>query len=136
HIYGGAVQLGYALTDAWTIQTQAEVVRRLAAGGDDLPRTAPVRLRHELQYGSGGFDAYVGLEQVLRSVYVADSEEETPGYELVFAGASYNIEPINTSVWVKANNLLDQYAQDHSSFIKEQSPLLGRQFQLGVTANF
>ena len=39
-------------------------------------------------------------------------------------------------LYVKGQNLTDEYAQVHSSFLKEVAPLPGRNFSLGIRGSF
>lgn len=40
------------------------------------------------------------------------------------------------TIYIKGNNLTDQEARDHSSYLKDQAPLSSRSFSIGVRARF
>ena len=69
---------------------------------------------------------------------VAEFERETPGYNMVNVGVSYSgrYNGVPWQAYVKGNNLGDQLAYAHTSFIKNAAPLEGRNLSLGVRLAF
>ena len=57
---------------------------------------------------------------------------------MLSAGMSYNgfIDQTHYLVYLKANNLLDEKAREHTSFIKDEVLLPGRNLTLGVRLAF
>ncbi len=57
---------------------------------------------------------------------------------MVSAAANYYIDlgKVNMTVYLKADNLTDQEARVHSSYLKDEAPLPGRSVSLGVRARF
>ena len=113
---------------------------RLSAGdGDrDLPRIPAHRVGLRLDAKWNACRAEAEVYRVGRQDDVAEFERETPGYNMVNVGLSYNGR-YNTTPWqvyVKGNNLGNQLAYAHTSFIKNAAPLEGRNLSLGVRVSF
>ena len=113
---------------------------KLEAGdGDrDLARIPAHRvgLRLDAKWNAWGAEAEV--YRVGRQDDVAEFERETPGYNMVNVGLSYSGR-YNATPWqvfVKGNNLGNQLAYAHTSFIKNAAPLEGRNLSLGVRVSF
>ena len=113
---------------------------KLEAGdGDrDLPRIPAHRVGLRLDAKWNAWRAEAEVYRVGRQDDVAEFERETPGYNMVNVGLSYNGR-YNTTPWqvyVKGNNLGNQLAYAHTSFIKNAAPLEGRNLSLGVRVSF
>ena len=70
---------------------------------------------------------------------VAEYESETPGYTLVNANLAWHLDTSGGQAWelfVDGSNLLDEEARPHTSFLKDQAPLPGRNFSAGVRLFF
>lgn len=67
---------------------------------------------------------------------MAEAESATPGCNLVSLDASYNLpfEGVNASVSLKGRNLLDEAGRRHTSFFKDEAPIIGRALYAGVRA--
>lgn len=113
---------------------------KLEAGdGDrDLPRIPAHRVGLRLDAKWNAWRAEAEVYRVGRQDDVAEFERETPGYNMVNVGLSYNGR-YNTTPWqvyVKGNNLGNQLAYAHTSFIKNAAPLEGRNLSVGVRVSF
>jgi len=113
---------------------------RLASGdGDrDLPRIPAHRVGLRLD---GNWNVLRGEAEVYRvgkQDKVAEYESSTPGYTMVNLGVSYQTryERFPVQLYLKANNLADQKAYSHTSFIKDAAPLAGRNLTAGVRLSF
>lgn len=113
---------------------------RLEAGdGDrDLPRIPAHRVGLRLDAKWNAWRAEAEVYRVGRQDDVAEFELETPGYNMVNVGVSYSGRYDGTpwQVYLKGNNLGDQLAYAHTSFIKNAAPLEGRNLSLGVRVSF
>ena len=70
---------------------------------------------------------------------IADDETSTSGYTMLGAGLSYRGqagEDLGYLLYARANNLLDEKARQHSSFIKDEVLLPGRNLTVGVKFDF
>lgn len=113
---------------------------RLEAGdGDrDLPRIPAHRVGLRLDAKWNAWRAEAEVYRVGRQRDVAEFELETPGYNMVNVGVSYGgrYNGMPWQVYLKGNNLGDQLAYAHTSFIKNAAPLAGRNLSLGVRVSF
>ncbi|CAH1202516.1 hypothetical protein NTGBS_490005 [Candidatus Nitrotoga sp. BS] len=69
---------------------------------------------------------------------VAANELPTSSYTLtnVMLNYRFKTQSVNWDAYIKGNNLFNQEARAHTSFLKELAPLPGRGFLMGVRANF
>jgi len=105
---------------------------------DNLPRTPPMRFGSELSYVNDGLSADVGFTWYDEQNNVASFETTTDGYTLVNASVQYEFatQNIDWVVFARGDNLTDEEARVHTSFLKDQAPLPGRNFTMGVRALF
>ncbi|HEX2082150.1 MAG TPA: TonB-dependent receptor, partial [Xanthomonadaceae bacterium] len=151
-------------TGAWSLRAFGDVVRGKLTGdgtrevsfsvphGDhthdytadialsgNLPRIAPWRLGTELRWEGGNWRAGVGAVRYARQDDIAEHETETPGYTLVNANLAWHLDTPGGNAWelfVDGNNLLDEEARPHTSFLKDLAPLPGRNISAGVRLFF
>lgn len=113
---------------------------RLEAGdGDrDLPRIPAHRVGLRLDAKWNAWRAEAEVYRVGRQDDVAAFELETPGYNMVNVGLSYSgrYKATPWQVYVKGNNLGNQLAYAHTSFIKNVAPLEGRNLVVGMRLAF
>jgi iron complex outermembrane receptor protein len=110
----------------------------LARGGN-LPRIAPGRVGGEVRWERGQWRASLGAVRYAKQDDVAEFETATPGYTLVDAHVAWHADTAAGNAWelfVDGNNLLDEEARVHTSFLKDVAPLPGRGFAFGVRAFF
>jgi iron complex outermembrane receptor protein len=109
------------------------------ADGRNVPRMPPLRYGARLQYHADRVVAGIEATKHDDQDRVAPFEESTEGYTLV--GADFNWQPatrgdLDLTFFVRASNLLDEDARRHTSLVKEIAPLPGRNFAVGVRAEF
>lgn len=105
----------------------------------NLPRIAPWRTGAELRWESDAWRASVGAIRYGRQDRVAQGESETPGYTLVNASLAWHLDTPGGNAWelfVDGNNLLDEEARSHTSFLKDLAPQPGRNITAGVRLFF
>ncbi|WP_287366124.1 TonB-dependent receptor [Thauera sp.] len=107
-------------------------------GDRDLPRIPAHRVGLRLDAKWNAWRAEAEVYRVGSQDDVAEFERETPGYNMVNAGLSYNgrYKATPWQVYVKGNNLGNQLAYAHTSFIKNAAPLEGRNLSVGVRVSF
>lgn len=133
-------EVSYQLTPASRVTVFGDYVdARLKSENDNLPRIPPGRLgaRYELTSGpvAGDLEFYHMFEQDK----VASYETRTPGYDMLNATLSYRLDlgrAKAVDLYVRATNLLNELAFVHTSFVKDQSPLRGRNFAIGMRHAF
>ena len=114
------------------------VTARVANGGN-LPRIVPARVGATLRWERERWRASLGAVRYAKQDDVAAYETATPGYTLVDAHVAWHVDTKGgreLELFVDANNLSDQEARPHTSFLKDVVPLPGRNVVLGVRAFF
>jgi iron complex outermembrane receptor protein len=123
--------------------------------GGYIPRTVPTRNILNLNYqGTNGLNWAVSVKDVQKQSNVASEEEEeghhdededehgetaTDGYQWVNFSISKEIQTSESealTVSFFAKNLLNKVARNHSSFVKDEVPLPGRNIGLKVNYSF
>jgi len=68
----------------------------------------------------------------------AEFEEATDGYTLVNLGVNYTTQmaDMEWQLFMRADNVFDEDARVHTSFLKDDAPLPGRNIQFGIRAYF
>lgn len=112
---------------------------KLRHGLGNLPRIPAGRLGGRADGKWGALSADVEYYHVFEQDRIASFETRTPGYDMVNATLSYrlNLAPGRTAeLFVRATNLVNELAFNHASFIKDASPLRGRNFAFGLRTAF
>lgn len=108
-------------------------------GGESLPRIPAARLgtRLDARWGEH-WRGEAELYRVARQDRVASYESETPGYNMFNLRLSYGtkLNGLPAEFYLKGENLTDQLAYAHTSFIKNVAPLAGRNITLGLRVSF
>lgn len=107
-------------------------------GNSNLPRIPPMRFGAELHWEQDNWHAEIGATHYSEQDKMADYETQTDGYTLVSASFNYyaTLGDNDLTLYVKGNNLTNELAKVHSSFIKDVAPLPARSFVVGVKYNF
>lgn len=117
-----------------------DAARGRLTGAGNVARMAPSRLGVEVRYLAGPWEVFANMLFVMRQNRIAVSEETaTPGYTRLDAGASYRVRhagEATTTLFLQANNLLNEDMRVHTSFIKGSAPLPGRALLAGLRSNF
>lgn len=115
-----------------------DYVRATIDGVGPAPRIPPFRALAGLEAQSDKFDARIESEFVANQNRTADFETPTNGF--VFVNASAAWRPFGhdsaTALFASVNNILDVTARRHASFTKDYVPLPGRDFRVGLRAQF
>lgn len=122
-------------TDAVFDYVQAEVD---VTGNDHLPRIPPYGLTFGVNADGDLLSLRTEVEYVAEQDDVADFELPTEEYTLfnVYADAKPFADYPNVVVSAALLNISDEEARVHSSFVKDEVPLPGRNFRLSVSLNF
>ncbi len=130
----------HQLTDALSVTVFGDFVRADLSGEDDeLPRIPPGRVGVRHDWTSGPLSADIELIRTFGQDRVAAYESETDGYNIVNATLSYQLDGGDRKaplLYVRGTNLTDELAFVHTSFVKDQSPLRGRSFTVGIRQEF
>lgn len=128
----GESELSLKLTGDWVHAEQR-------GSGESLPRIPPVRLGLGLHYDSPDWQAGAKVKRALRQSDTASNESETAGYTQLDAYLSkgFALSGSQTlSLFAHANNLLDEKIIHHTSYLKEEAPLPGRNISIGLRMDF
>jgi len=106
--------------------------------GTPLPRIPPLRGRVGVEYRHRGFSFRPELVLANRQSQTFDTETPTAGYAVVNLRASYTIPTRGAVHQFSANvfNIGDQLYRNHSSFIKNLAPELGRGVRFSYMLRF
>ncbi|MET1754052.1 TonB-dependent receptor [Novosphingobium sp. RD2P27] len=107
--------------------------------GGNLPRIPAGRLGGRLDGDFGPLSADVEYFHVFSQDQTAEFEAATPSYNMVNATLAYHMDlgaGTRGEFFVRATNLTNELAFNHASFIKNASPLRGRNVVFGVRAGF
>lgn len=109
------------------------------AAGVNLPRIVPERNIYRLSYAEDTFKALLTVKDVKKQSSIGLNESVTNGYTMLDLSVrkSFALSPkINMSFVVLGNNLLDEVARNHSSFVKDEVPLPGKNYGIKLLLEF
>jgi len=103
-----------------------------------LPRIPPMRLGAELRYNDSQWILSASHRYVFSQSRTALFEEETSGFHWTTLQAAYRFDHSKSSstAFVRVENLFDNEARSHSSFVKQLAPLSGRNIRVGISHSF
>jgi iron complex outermembrane receptor protein len=78
------------------------------------------------------------LKDVDKQDEIGEGETSTDGYQMLNARLTktFDLGNSNLSVSIFGNNLLDEVARNHSSYVKSQVPLPGKNYGVKFNLNF
>ena len=136
---GAELELGYVLTPSLSATVFADHVEGRLRGGEDLPRIPATRWGSRVSHSWQDWQAEAEWYQVNAQRQIAAFERVTPAYQMLNLTVSYNAETANQEayqVFVRGSNLLDEVAYNHTSFLSNVVPMMGRNLSLGVQVSF
>ncbi|MFC5513904.1 TonB-dependent receptor domain-containing protein [Massilia jejuensis] len=103
-------------------------------GNRNIPRIPAHRIGVRLNADWQGWHGMVELSRVGTQDKVADFESQTGGYTMLNLGTHYTtrIGGVPAQLYARINNVLDELAFSHTSFIKAAAPLPGRNLTAGL----
>lgn len=131
-------QFSWQINNPFKLTLQADYIRARIRGGGDLPRTPPLRLAAELAYEMDAFSVDLRATRYFKQDKVSVMEQASAGYTLLDASVSYRFElgAQQLTAYIKGQNLTDEEARVHTSFLKDLTPLPGRSVALGLRGSF
>jgi iron complex outermembrane receptor protein len=136
---GVEAEVRHQFTDSFAASLFGDSVRGKLKDGGDLPRIPADRLGVRLeQRFTAALDGQLEFYRVQRQDELADFESETAGYNMLGTGLSYrgSLSQADFQLYLKADNLLDTEARQHTSLIKVEVLLPGRNFTVGMRVTF
>jgi iron complex outermembrane receptor protein len=137
-LHGFEAQAVWNVTDEFTWRVQGDIIRARLNSGGELPRTPPARIATEFSYQGESVSADLFVSHYFEQSNTAELESATDGYVMVDANVNYHFSlgQHDLAVYLKGTNLTDEYAQVHTSFLKDLTPLAGRSIALGLRGSF
>ena len=137
-LHGFEGQFFWQINDPFKITLQADYIRARLKQGGDLPRTPPLRISAELAYEQDAYSADLRASRYFEQDRTAALETATDGYTVLDASVSYrfNFAGQLLTAYLKGQNLTDEEARVHTSFLKDLTPLPGRSVALGLRGSF
>jgi len=121
------------------LSAQADFVRAYVRnGGGNVPQTPPWRMLFAADYRRESFGARFEVQHVFEQEQVANFESETSGFTLVNAIFSHDftIDTVPATGFLRFDNIFDEDARVHTSFIRNIAPLPGRNAIAGLRFQF
>ena len=115
-----------------------DVVNGTLADGMNIPRLSPARNIYSVKYFANDYLFDLSFKDVDDQKDVAEEETPTMGYQMLDTKLvkTFDLNGNSLRVSVFANNLLDEVARNHSSFVKNQVPLPGRNYGIRFNLTF
>jgi len=137
-MYGIEAEFFYQITSPLKASLFGDYINAQLSDGGNLPRTPPMRIGASLQYQGNSYDGEFSINHYFKQNDIAPLETVTDGYNLIDMNMNYYLDGLGSDLvfYIKANNLTDEVAKVHSSFLKDVAPLPGRNFSVGIRGSF
>lgn len=133
-------QISHDLNSASRVTLFGDYVRaEMKSENDNLPRIPPGRLGVRYEWSSGPLSADAEYYRTFEQDRVAAYETRTQGFDMLNATVSYRLDvgaERSVDLFLRGTNLTNDLAYVHTSFVKDQSPMRGRNFVFGVRHRF
>jgi iron complex outermembrane receptor protein len=122
-------------SELWLNLTSDYVFAELKDDSEALPRIPPLRGRIGLDWHRGGLQVRPEVILVAEQDRVFTNETVTDGYVLAHLTGSYTLERGGQQhrFTVRLENVTDQLYRNHSSFIKDLAPEMGRSLKVSYS---
>jgi len=140
--HGAEAEVIFHLHEAGTRQLHlrltGDLVRARTNAGANLPRIPPARIGGGLFWTDGTWSAGADWQHVFAQERTAPNERATRGYAMLGVTLAWHRDREGGAwdVFVRGSNLADAEARTHTSFLKDVSPLPGRNIALGARWTF
>lgn len=137
-LYGVEFAGKWQLADAWSLDVFADSMRGKLTSGDNLPRMSPSRIGAELNYSAESWSAQMQTIKYFAQHNISIDETNTDGYQLVNANINYylSLNNIDLTLYLNVDNLTNELGLVHTSFIKDITPIAGRNVAIGLRGYF
>lgn len=133
---GRTIELG---SGELTLSYGRDVINAQFADGHNVPRINPARNIYSLSYKQDDLLFKLNLKDVEKQNDFGEGESATDGYQMLDTRVTKTIDLSGSSVLklsLFGNNLLDEVARNHSSFVKNEVPLPGRNYGVKFNLTF
>ncbi|WP_143869779.1 TonB-dependent receptor [Catenovulum sediminis] len=137
-LYGYEAQVFWQPNSDWKLEVGSDAVRAKLKSGENLPRTSPMRVYSHVKYQAVNYSIEGQLSRYFSQKNISQNETATTGYTVLDVYFNYytNLAGQELKVFAKAENLTDEYAKVHTSLIKDEAPIMGRNISFGITTYF
>ena len=122
-----------------TLSFGRDVVNAQFADGHNVPRINPARNVYSLSYAQNDLVFKLHLKDVEKQNDIGEGETATAGYQMLDTRLTKTFDLSGKSklkVTLFGRNLLDEAARNHSSFIKNEVPLPGKNYGIKFNLAF
>jgi iron complex outermembrane receptor protein len=133
---GRTVELG---SGELTLSYGRDVVNAQFSDGHNVPRINPARNIYSLSYKQNDLIFKLHLKDVEKQNDFGEGESATEGYQMLDSRLTKTFSPGGKTILkvsIFGNNLLDEVARNHSSFVKDEVPLPGRNYGVKFNLTF
>jgi len=137
-LYGFEIDSHYQINSNMMVKLFADSITAKLDDNSYIPRIPSNKIGTSFELQNQNWDLDMTVTHHLTQDKLAQYETKTDSYTLVDFGFSYYLEALGTdsTLFIRANNLTNELGFVHNSFIKEQAPLPGRNFTLGIRGYF
>ncbi|MFB0980318.1 MAG: TonB-dependent receptor [Alteromonadaceae bacterium] len=137
-MFGIEAELFYQVTPSLKASMFTDYIHAKVTDGDNLPRIPPMRIGGQFNYMTDEYSAEISATHYFKQSNTAELESETEGYTMLDANFNYFINNVGDDMvaFLKVNNITDEEARVHTSFLKGVSPLPARGFTVGIRGSF
>lgn len=139
-LYGFELSGYYELTSQLELHAFSDFVKaKTRDNNENLPRIPAQRIGAELRYAADQWESKLGYTWYNKQSFVAPFEEQTESFGLLSAQVNWfprTFANHNISIYLKGENLTDELAFVHTSFLKDDAPMRGRNFSIGLRGEF
>lgn len=140
-MYGAEAEFVYQVSSTLKTSLIADYIRARLVNeyeNDNLPRIPPMRIGAILNYQADTFDSELSVSHYFEQDDISELETTTDSYTMIDANFNYYVAGFGDDLilYLKGQNLTNENARVHSSFLKEVAPLPGRNFSIGIRGSF
>lgn len=136
-LYGAEAELHWQVYAPLTLRLTTDYTHATLRSGGNLPRIPPLRAGFAADYVAGPWKINASASHYFDADDTATLETKTEGYTWVDAEVSYGFSLLGDArVYLRGDNLLNETARVHSSFIKDIAPRAARSVSAGIRTTF
>lgn len=136
-LYGAEAELHWQVYAPLTLRVTTDYTHATLRSGGNLPRIPPLRAGFAADYVAGPWKIDASASHYFDADDTATLETKTEGYTWVDAEVSYGFSLLGDArVYLRGDNLLNETARVHSSFIKDIAPRAARSVSAGIRTTF
>lgn len=138
NLYGFEGQFSWQVSSPLKLSFYTDYTRAELRDGSNLPRIPPLRLGGQLHYRLGSYSAEFGASHYFEQNRAAEMEQSSPSYTLIDAKLGFHFAAAGQqlTLFLHGNNLANEEARPHTSFLRDEAPLPGRALTLGIRSSF